>query len=561
MDAALDKVVDPSQLPSDVGTLQEMIRELLDLLHSRTRQVEVLQHRLEALLRARFGSRAEKLDPAQLRLFAEQILAEAEQMAAEPLEGTERPGRSRKGHGRRKLPENLPVKREVIDVPAEERVCPCCGKEMVQIGEETNRKLDFVPASLYILEQARPKYACPHCQEGGVVIADNPRQAIEKGLPGPGLLAQVITSKYSDHLPLHRQEEIFARFGVEIPRSTQCGWMASAANLLSPVVDLMAERVLTGQSIHTDDTPVPVLDRDRDKTRQGRVWAYVGDELHPYTVYDYTPSRARDGPATFLGAYEGYLHADAYGGYDGIYAGEKVIEVLCWAHARRKFFEAQSSDPPRATVALAYVRGLYQVERAAKELFEHQGGGADARPLAAIRLELRQARSVPLLEAFKVWLREQRDGCAADGTMIPGGPVLPQSPLGGAIGYALGNWEALTRYAGNGELDIDNNAAERAERPIAVGRKNYLFFGSDNGGRTAAVLYSVVASAKRHGLNVFAYLRDLIARISDHPAHRLEELLPDQWKLAHLRSADKAVDSPTSPAPAIPNPPAPPEPS
>jgi len=538
MDATFDKVVDPAELPTDVGALQEMIRELLDLLRSKDRQVEVLQYKLEALLRARFGPRAEKLDPAQLRLFAQQILAEAEQTCAaeEPPAATERP-RRRNGHGRRKLPENLPVKREVIDVPPEQKICGCCGKEMVPIGEETSRKLDYIPASMYILEQARPKYACPHCQEGGVVIADNPRQAIEKGLPGPGLLAQVITSKYCDHLPLNRQEDIFARFGVEIPRSTQCGWMGASAKLLSPLVELMTERVLAGGSIHTDDTPVAVLDRDRDKTRQGRVWAYVGDEFHPYIVYDYTASRARDGPAAFLDTYEGYLHADAYGGYDGIYAGEKVIEVLCWAHARRKFYDAQGSDPARATVALAYIRELYKVERAAKELYQQQGLGDDARPLGAIRLELRRARAVELLEKFELWMRVQMDGRAADGTVVPGGPVLPQSPLGGAIGYALGNWEALKRYAENGELDIDNNAAERAERPVAIGRKNYMFFGSDNGGRTAAVLYSLVASAKRHGLDVFAYLRDVIARISDQPTSRLEELLPDQWKLAQLHRA------------------------
>lgn len=548
MDATFDKVVDPAELPSDVGTLQGMILELLDLLRSRNRQIDVLQYRLEALLRARFGPRAEKVDPSQLKLFAEQVLAELGQGPAsdEVPEATERPAQRPKGHGRRKLPEDLPVKREVIDVAAQQKICACCGKEMVQIGEETSRKLDFIPASFYILEQARPKYACPHCQEGGVVIADNPRQAIEKGLPGPGLLAQVIASKYCDHIPLHRQEQIYARCGVELPRSTQCGWMGPAAKLILPLVDLMTQRVLTGHSIHTDDTPVPVLDRDLDKTRQGRVWAYVGDELNPYTVYDYTPSRARDGPATFLDSYEGYLHADAYGGYDGIYAGEKIIEVLCWAHARRKFFEAQGSDPARATAALAYIRELYKVERAAKELYEKQGRGDDARPLAAIRLELRQARSVSLLEALELWMREQLDGRAADGTVIAAGPVLPQSPLGGAIGYALGNWKALTRYAENGQLDIDNNAAERAERPVAIGRKNYMFFGSDNGGHTAAVLYSLVASAKRHGLNVFAYLRDVIARISDHPANRLEELLPDQWKLAQLQAAAERVDAPIS---------------
>lgn len=540
MDAALDMVVDPAELPDDAAVLKSLIVTLLEALGQAHRKTEVLEHKLAALLRARYGSRAEKLDPRQLKLFVEQVLAEAEpeQPADEPDEPEGVVPRRRKGHGRRKLPDNLPVQREVIDVPPEQRVCGCCGLEMVRIGEETHRKLDFIPASLYILEQARPKYACPHCQEGGVVIADNPRQAIEKGLPGPGLLAHVATSKYCDHLPLNRQEHIFARFGVQIPRSTQCGWMASAANLALPLVALMGQRVLSGDSIHTDDTPIPVLDRLRDKTRTGRVWAYVGDDLHPYTVYDYTPNRKRDGPASFLADYEGYLHADAYGGYDGIYAGEKIIEVLCWAHARRKFFDAQDSDPRRAMVALAYIRRLYEVERAAVKMFRRQAGHEDARPLSAIRLELRRDRSVPILKAFERWLRDQSSGQAANGAVLPGGPALPKSPLGMAINYALSNWEALMRYASDGRLDIDNNAAERAVRPMAIGRKNYLFVGSDNGGKTAAVLYSLVASAKRHGLDVFAYLRDVFARISDHPKSRLEELLPDQWKLAQLRPAE-----------------------
>jgi hypothetical protein len=320
--------------------------------------------------------------------------------------------------------------------------------------------------------------------------------------------------------------------------------MAAAGRLLSPLHERMAERALSSKAIHTDDTPVPVLDRDRKRTRQGRLWTYRGDDLHPYTVYDYTPSRARDGPAAFLKAFEGYLHADAYGGYDGMYAGEKVIEVLCWAHARRKFFEAQETDTARSAVALAYVRRLYRVERQAKELFEGQQQGDDARPLSAIRLELRQERSVGILKEFEAWLRQQTAGVAADGSSLPSGPacpgevatgrslVLPKSPMGMAINYCLGNWQALTRYTGDGDLDIDNNASERDLRPVVVGRKNYLFLGSDNGGRTAAVLYSLIATAKRHGLDPFAYLRDVIARISDHPSNRLDELLPDHWKLA-----------------------------
>jgi hypothetical protein len=251
-------------------------------------------------------------------------------------------------------------------------------------------------------------------------------------------------------------------------------------------------------------------------------------------VYDYTPSRARDGPAQFLRTFQGHVHADAYGGYDGIYIGSNgaIIEVLCWAHGRRKYFDAQDTDAARATVALAYIRRLYQVERQAKQLFERQAGHADARTLSAIRLELRQQHSVPVLKQFEAWMRQQTSGVTGDGSALPTGPVLPKSPLGTAINYCLGNWAAFIRYAGNGDLDIDNNASERDLRPVVLGRVNYMFFGSDNGGHTAAVLYSLIASAKRHGLDPFVYLRDVLARISDHPSNKLRELLPDHWKLA-----------------------------
>jgi len=514
--------VDLEQLPSDVAALRQMVLQLLESLHSKERQLDQLQHRLQQLLRARFGPKAEKLDPDQLALFAQQLLAQLP--APPPVPATPAPSVPRRGHGRAKLPRNLPRRREVHDVKPEDRICSCCGKEMTKIGEDTSEQIDYVPASVCIVEHVRPKYACKHCPDGTVLMAEKPRQPIEKGLPGPGMLAHVITSKYADHLPLNRLSHIFQRHGLNISRSTMCGWMASSADLLSPLYDLMVQEVLSSKALHTDDTPVRVLDPDRDSTRLGRLWTYRGDDLHPYTVYDYTPSRARDGPAEFLGDYAGYLQADAYGGYDGIFANGKVTEVLCWAHARRKFFDAQDSDAARATVALAYIRRLYQVERQAKEQFQRQEHEADARSLAAIRKELRQTQALPVLRELEIWLRQQTGG---------GNPVLPKSPLGMAIRYCLGNWAALTRYAAaDGDLDIDNNASERDLRPIAVGRGNWTFLGSDKGGRTAAVLYSLIASAKRHGLDPFAYLRDVIARISDHPFSRLHELLPDQWKLA-----------------------------
>lgn len=266
-----------------------------------------------------------------------------------------------------------------------------------------------------------------------------------------------------------------------------------------------------GSRSHTDDTPVPVQDPGRGKTKTGRLWVYLGDPRNPYTVYDYTPDRTRDGPRNWLNHFRGYLQADAFSGYDGIYVNGDIIEVACWAHARRKFYEVRKSDPTRAHHALAIIRLLYDVERNARELDPTQ------------RQRLRQERSRPLLEQLRGWMVKHH------------GQVLPKSPIGEAIGYALNNWEALVRYATDGDLAIDNNAAERAIRPLVIGRKNCLFLGSDAGGRTAATLYSLVASAKRHGLDPFVYLRDVLATIAVTPLSQLDQFLPDRWRDRQLK--------------------------
>jgi transposase len=330
--------------------------------------------------------------------------------------------------------------------------------------------------------------------------------------PGPGLLAHVAVSKHADHLPLYRQEGIFERHGVALSRQTMCDWMRRCAQLVSPLFDLMKERVLKSKVMQTDDTPVGVLDPTLPRTRLGRVWTYVGDDHHPYTVYDYTPNRSRDGPQAFMEKFSGFLQADAYSGYDQLYqdAEREVIEVACWAHARRKFYEAQSSDLMRSTVMLAYIHLLYDVEREARDLKLDMEG----------RLALRQAKSKPILDDIQAYLERERP------------LVLPKSPEGQAIAYALSNWKALVRYSEDGDLEIDNNGAERSLRGIAVGRKNWLFFGSDNGGRTAAVLTSFITTCKRLDIDPFAYLRDIFERISTHPQSRLTELLPDQWRAA-----------------------------
>jgi len=372
------------------------------------------------------------------------------------------------------------------------------------IGEEVSEQLDYRPASLFVVEHVRIKVACRHCQ-GHVAVAAKPAQPIEKGLPGPGLLAQVITSKFADHLPLYRQEGIFARHGVELSRKTLCGWMAQCAWLLEPIWKAMKAEVLKSRVIQTDDTTVPVLDRRLDRARTARLWVYLGDREHPYAIYDYTADRSRDGPERFLGDYSGYLQADAYSGYDRLYS-RGVVEVGCWAHARRRFYDARTSDPERAHEALARIRALYAVEVAGKGLDD------------AGRLALRRERSAPLLERLGTWLDEQARF------------VLPKSPIGVAIGYARSNWAALSRYLEAGCLSIDNNASERAVKPVALGRKNWLFAGSEGGGRTAAILFSLASTCKVLKMDPFAYLRDVLDRVCSHPARRVAELLPDRWR-------------------------------
>ncbi|MGZ3357236.1 MAG: IS66 family transposase, partial [Isosphaeraceae bacterium] len=309
------------------------------------------------------------MDPAQLLLFAQEILAQAEPTPnPDPVpESTTPPSMPQKnGHGRKPLPRSLPRKRIVHDVPPEQRLCPDCGRTRNCLGEEVREQLEYVPASLLVIEHVRPKYACSACA-AHVVIAERLPEPIEKGLPGPGLLAQVAVSKYADHLPLYRQEGIFKRFGVDLSRSTMCDWMAAAAGLLAPIVMAMLKRVLLSEVIQTDDTPVPVQDHDGKGIKTGRLWNYRGDHNHRFTVYDYTPDRSRDGPERVLKGFEGYLQADAYSAYDGLYADGTIIEVGCWMHARRKFYEVRTSDPARSHLVLAWVGGLYKIEEDAKE--------------------------------------------------------------------------------------------------------------------------------------------------------------------------------------------------
>jgi len=519
--------IDPQRLPDNPAILRQMVLDLATQLEVHERRLSRVQNLLEQLLRWRFGQKREKIDERQLFLFAVQLeatggdvnelIAELEQQQQEqqarqddsdeqepPAAGAGENQKPR-GHGRRRLPRTLLRERIEYELSEAERACPQCAQTMPRIGEEVSGHLEYVPATLKVIEESRAKYAC-RCG-AAVKTAAKPPQPIEKGLAGASLLAQVAVSKYADHCPLHRQEGIFRRHGVELSRKTMCGWMRQTAQLLEPLYERLKARTLRSKLVQTDDTPVAVWDRELPRTRTGRIWTYVGEDA---TVYDYTATRKRAGPERFLKEYRGYLQADAYAGYDGLYREPErgLLEVGCWAHARRKFFEARGSGLASAMTALAYIGWLYKIERSGRGLGSEQ------------RRKLRQRYAAPVLDEMRAWLERERE------------QVLPKSPEGAAVGYTLSNWTALCRYVEDGDLEIDNNAAERSLRGVVVGRKNWLFYGSDVGGKTAAVLTSFMASCRQVNIDPFAYLKDVLGRIASHPVNALEQLLPANWKPA-----------------------------
>jgi transposase len=577
----------PEQLPDDPETLKRMIVELVLTLRAERRDNEGLRHRLNLLLQRIYGSRNERFNPDQPLLFPEcaQDAAPADTPTptpaadASPAPSTKR--RRCKPHGRGRPAANLPRRPRHHELSEAERTC-VCGEVRVDIGTDVSEQLDWLPASYFVWQHWIHKYLCPRCSKKSaeatmatpdkspgdsattaaaaasatsaqptdpatirvangpigpaVISAVKPAMPIDKGLPGPGLLAQVIVSKYVDHLPLNRQVNIAARQGVSISRSTMCDWMAACAALLRPLYDLMVAQVLQSLWLYTDDTPVKNQGHAPGTTDKARFWVYIGDRTHRYNVFDFTVNRKRDGPQTFLADYHGYLHADAFSGYDALYlpsprAGvAPIIEVACNAHARRKFDEARGSDIVNSHQALAYYGQLYELERAASRLeFDD-----------AQRLQMRQDLEVPILEKFHSWLVEQRD------------QVLPKSPMAEAIGYALNNWQALIRYTEAGFLSIDNNVSEREMKRIAIGRKNWLFVGSENGGKTAAVLFSFTSTCHRLDIDPWAYLQDVLTRLPALPAEQLAELLPDRWQAARQQaaatSAEPSTDSASRPS-------------
>lgn len=498
-------VCPPVELPDSIDTLKQMIAHLLSDMQQKDREILNLKCRLEALRRRLFGRSSEKIDPNQLALFEDltrdlEAAETAREEQAQDAPPTRQPARRPSGHTRRPLPPDLPTE-EIVHEPSEpQRACTTCQAPLTRIGEEVSQELEYVPASFILRRHVRPKYACKGCQEG-VVIADLPPRPIPKGIPGPGLLSQVLTSKFCDHLPLNRQQQIFLRHGVDLAGSTLCDWVRDMADLLSPIVVEMKRQMLQSFVINSDDTPVLVQDRAGRPCGKGYLWVYIGDAR--LVVFDFTESRSRAGPLKMLENYTGYVQADAYSGYNALFEpGSPRAEVGCWAHARRKFYDARLDDRRRCGEMLALVGRLYDVEREAGEL------DADT------RRALRQERSRPVLDS----IREQLGQWSIE--------LLPRSTVGQAVGYARAQWQPLTRYLEDGRLSIDNNISERSLRMAAVGRKNWLFFGSDAGGHRAAVIYSLVATCKLAGIDPFAYLRDAITAASDPAFTRFADLIP-----------------------------------
>jgi transposase len=495
---ATDATPNELNLPDDPAVLQGMVRELLATNHGQQRRIEQLEHRLDLLLKRLYGPRADRVNPDQPSLFEE---PPTEPPPPLPPLVTEPTGHAKpKGHGRRGLPADLRRETEVIDVQDAEKLA--VGGTWVKIGEAVSEKLDYTPSSLFVRRIVRPKYVVRfEAEPDQLHIADLPPEAMPKSKAAPGLVADIIVSKLVDHMPLYRQEKRYARQGIELSRSTLCGWLAEAAEVLTPLYVLLKARVLSAKVVHTDDSPIPVQDQSREHCRTGRIWDYVSEYG---VVYDATEDRCRDGPAKFLRGFQGYLQCDAYAGYDDIFARSKgtIIEVACWAHARRKFVEAEATSPQLAHEAVARIRALYAIEHEARDLD------------ALDRAVLRRQKATPLLDSLKAWLdREHRT-------------ALPKTPIAEAINYALNQWIALNVYVRDGGLAIDNNLAERAIKPFAIGRKNWMFFGSDRGGRTLATLASFTATCELLRINPWTWLKETLTKLPTTPANRLVTLLP-----------------------------------
>jgi transposase len=532
-----------NNLPQDRESLEAMVRSLIlereqqkqranDLQGETLRQTKRaeelylqnlrLQLELQRYKKWYYGPRAHRLSSSQdlaqaLLEFGEQLQAKAvhpEDIPPNKAEPEYELRRVKRRRGRRNLAnfEKLPVTTQVYELSAEQRQCPCCGVERKEIGADESWQIEYVPGRFERLHHVRKKYACPGCEGIGekpqMEVAAKPDATIEKGMAGPGLLAYIVSSKYSDYLPLYRLENIFERQGFEISRATQSIWCGDVADLVEPLYELMAERVRQSHVVATDDTIMPML--SVGKTKSARMWVYVGDEAHAYNIFDFTLNRGRDGPKYFLGDYQQVLLADGYGGYDGVVAGNAITRAGCWSHSRRKFVDAEKVAPEIAREAVDLIGALFRVERQAKDFSVEQ------------RLALRRAKTAPILAQ----LREKLLGSKEQ--------LLPKHPMAEAVNYALNQWDELNVFCSDGAVPIDNNVSEREMKRIILNRKNSLFVGNPRGGRTAAILASLTSTCRRHEVDPQLYLTQLLMNLPQAKMSELPDWLPDQWKIRHL---------------------------
>ena len=519
MDAATPVADTP--LPTDVPTLQAMVRELLVKNQQLEARIAELEAKLDAALKHRFGRRSERRPPPP----------------ASP-----KPPPRRDPHGRSPLPEHLERRDVVHDLTAAQKLCPCCGQLRVCIGEQTAEQLDLEPVTFFVTRTVKKSYACRHCDPATVPAEQRLATAgplnvgpIPRGLCGPGLLAHVVTAKFADHVPVHRLAGQLARSGVTIASSTLGDWLFGASELLRPLYDAMHTRLLLSRVIHGDDTGVKLRVPGCTRTTKAHLWVCIGDADYPYVLFDFTANHTAEGPTRFLAGYKGYFQADALAQYEGLYGDDKVKHVCCSAHARRKFVPASEAHDERATAALEMFGRLYAVERTLPPLLPPSDDPV-MREQRRLREEqrrvMRQRDAGPVWDELEKWLAEQKPN------------ALPKSPLGVAIGYATNNGAALKRYLEAGYLAIDNNLSERTLRAIALGRNNWGVIGSEVGGQTAAVLYSVVGTCKHLGIDPFAYLRETLPglfALGEKPTTaQLLDWLPDRWLLNRTRNTSLA---------------------
>jgi transposase len=508
--------IDPAQLPKDVATLQAMLIAAQSRLLDRDAEIANLKLTIAKMRRETFGASSERgaklIDQLELQL-ADLVEAATEAKSADAIVG---PISAEEDHKpcRRPLPAHLPRERVVHPGHA---ACPDCGGLLRKLGEDITETLELVPATWKVIQHVREKFSCRTCEH--ITQAPAPSHPIARGRAGPNLLAQVLFAKYRVHIPLNRQSDIYAKEGIDLDVSTLADWVGACSAALAPLVEEIEKHVLAAERIHADDTTVPVL--AKGKCTIGRLWTYVRDDrpfggsAAPAALFHYSPNREGEHPERHLAGYSGLMQVDAYGGYNGLYAeGRKpgpILEAACWAHGRRKFFElADLQKAPLVIEAVRRIDELFAIER------EINGKPPDE------RRSVRQERSKPLVDALDAWLRQQRRALSS------------KSPMAKAMDYSLKRWPAFTRFLDDGRLCMSNNAAERAVRGVAVGRRNWTFCGSDSGGRRAAAMYTLIETCRLNDVDARAWLADVLARIADHPASKIAELLPWNWKPTSL---------------------------